>query len=116
VVVRAVERDEQRARAGKLSGVELDALRRNVHASAMRQVQAELSQLHLTPGDARTAPLQELKTLVDAMAEMWSMPSVWSPGAKNPEPADPARMAALQDHVKQSKARLAALAKQIRRP
>jgi hypothetical protein len=72
-------------------------------------VQAELAAVWLPPGDPRNALLQEVRQQAGWMAEVQGMASVTPPGSSQPQPADPARMAALQAAIQASSQRLALL-------
>ncbi|WP_295960896.1 rhomboid family intramembrane serine protease [Rhodoferax sp.] len=101
--------ESQLLRAGKLSAQQSDERSRSVHAPAFRQVQAELAAVWLPPGDPRNALLQEVRQQAGWMAEVQGMASVTPPGSSQPQPADPARMAALQAAIQASSQRLALL-------
>lgn len=115
-VVQALDDDEKQVLAGTLAMQELEARRHNLHAQKFRQVLADLSKLGPTPDDARYALQNEMKRAIGLMVAILSMPSVLPVGAKEPQPADPARMKVLQDELKQSAARLSMLTEQGRTP
>ena len=101
--------ESQLLRDGKLSLQQADERSRSVHAPAFRQAQAELAAVRLPPGDPRNALLQELRQQAGWMVELQGMASVTPPGGSQPQPVDPARMAALQAQMQASSQRLARL-------
>ena len=109
VAMQRLRQESQLRRVGKLTAQQADVLSRTVHAPAFRQAQAQLAAAWLPPGDPRNVLLQELRLQAAWMAELQAMESVTPPGSSQPQPVDPARMAALQAAIHASSQRLARL-------
>lgn len=98
--------EEKAASAGRMSQpLRAERLRR-VHAPTFGQTGARLAAIQLRPGDERALPLRDLQRMAALMEELAAMPSAFSKGNARPEPADPARHAAILIEVRQLRMRI----------
>jgi hypothetical protein len=65
-----------------------------------RNMLHELSQITLSPTDPLLTFLQESTRMTELLIESLEMRIVFRNGLDNPEPADPARMAAINEELK----------------
>lgn len=88
------------AESGKISEWEADERGRRVYAPKFRMVVDDLAQVTLHPGDQRKELLADIKKISELMAESLAMKSVVQSGSAKPQPADPVRIAQIENELK----------------
>lgn len=111
--MKALGKDAQRKERGEISALQLDDLGRSMHAVAFAKLNAEFTRIWLPPEDPRSATLAELRTFTALLAESLGMASVVPRPGAEPVAADPVRMQELEEQMKQSSARMTAMAAQV---
>jgi rhomboid protease GluP len=99
-------------KAGKMTEMESDSRSRTVHAPRFREVQRELSAARFDEADPRAPLAKEMRRMVDLFLESLAMASNVVDG--KPEPADPARAAAIQSELMAINGRLPKLVEQVK--
>lgn len=66
----------------------------------LRQVMKDFSLAYLAPSDPRNPLLKDSKRMSELLLEALEMESNYKEGSDKPEPADPARMAAIEAEAK----------------
>jgi rhomboid protease GluP len=95
-----LQQEQLDVKAGKLTAIESDGRNKTVYAPMFRNVLHELSQITLSPTDPLLTFLQESTRMTELLIESLEMRIVFRNGLDNPEPADPARMAAINEELK----------------
>lgn len=112
--IKAINKEQQDVKAGRLTERESDERSRIVYAPMFRKIQQDLTQAALPPTDARLPVLKESKRMTELLIEALEMPSVYKSGSDKPEPADPVRMAAIQAEMNAIGARFQRIAQEAK--
>lgn len=104
--IKALQKEQADIQAGKMTERESDERSRTVHSPVFKRVLHDFSLAALAPSDPRQAILRETKRITELMVESLDMPSVFVEGSDKPEPADPERMKAIEEQLKESGERL----------
>lgn len=97
--MKAIQEEQRMLESGKLSLRESDERSRTVLAPMLRQVTADFASAELPPSDRRNPVLKETRRMSELLLESLEMQSIYREGSDTPEPADPARMAAIQVEI-----------------
>lgn len=112
-VIGALKEERQNVDSGKLTERESDGRSRTVFAPMLHQVMQDFSLAYLAPSDPRNPLFNDSKRLSELLLESLEMESNYKEGSDKPEPADPARMAAIEAEAKEVGQRLEKLLNQL---
>lgn len=110
--MRALQEERRNVESKKISERETDERSRTVFAPMLRQVTKDFSLAYLAPSDPRIPLLKETRRMSELLLETLEMESVYPEGKDKPEPADPARMAAIEAETKEVGQRLEKILKE----
>ncbi len=97
--LRSIAYDQDEVKAGRLSEREADERSRSVHAPMFRAITDDLSQVVLRPGDPRGPLIQDMRRMSELLTESLAMASVLDQASGTLEPANSARMAAIESEL-----------------
>lgn len=109
-----LQQEIQDIKTGKLTERESDERSRTVHAPVLRQVVRDFSQVYLLPGDPREPMVRDIKRMAELIEESLAMQSVFKEGVEKPEPANPARMAAIEKELVEINKRMTKLGEETK--
>jgi rhomboid protease GluP len=106
---KSLQQEHKDVQAGKMTERQSDDRSRTVHAPMFHKVLQGFRQVYLAPSDPRLPIYKETMRMTELILESLEMQSVYQEGSDKPEPIDPARMAAIQEELKQIDGRLTKL-------
>lgn len=94
---------------------ELNERGRTIYAPALRRVLSEFEQVVLPDNDARQPLVKDMRRTTALMLELLEMPDINPPDGGKPQPADPARAAAIEAELKTISERVAKLSDDLKK-
>ncbi|MCG2576074.1 rhomboid family intramembrane serine protease [Dechloromonas sp. XY25] len=93
----------------KFSEKELDERAKTIYVPAFRQTMVQFDQVVLFADDPRQPLLKDMRRTSELMLELLEMPEIAQPGSDKLQPADPARVAAIEAELQEISARVVKL-------
>src|SRR5574343_372741 len=103
-VMQGIQKDQK-----TYSEQELNERGRTIYAPTLRQALSEFEQVVLSDNDARQPLVKDMRRTTALMLELLEMPEITPPEGGKPQPADPARAAAIEAELKAIGERIAKL-------
>lgn len=103
-VMQGIQKDQK-----AYSEQELDERGRTIYAPALRRALREFEQVVLPDNDPRQPLVKDMRRTTVLMLELLEMPDITPPDGGKPQPADPARAAAIEAELKAISERIAKL-------
>jgi len=94
---------------------ELNERGRTIYAPALRRALSEFEQVVLPDNDARQPLVKDMRRTTALMLELLEMPDITPPDGGKPQPADPARAAAIEAELKTISERVAKLSDDLKK-
>lgn len=103
-VMQGIQKDQK-----TYSEIELNERGKTIYAPALRQALQEFEQVTLADSDPRQALAKDMRRTTALMLELLEMPDIVLPEGGKPQPADPARAAAIEAELKEITERVTTL-------
>jgi rhomboid protease GluP len=103
-VMQGIQKDQK-----TYSEAELNERGKTIYAPALRQALQEFEQVTLADSDPRQALAKDMRRTTALMLELLEMPDIVPPEGGKPQPADPARAAAIEAELKEITERVTTL-------
>lgn len=103
-VMQGIQKDQK-----TYSEAELNERGKTIYAPALRQALQEFEQVTLADSDPRQALAKDMRRTTALMLELLEMPDIVLPEGGKPQPADPARAAAIEAELKEITERVTTL-------
>ena len=109
-VMQGIQKDQK-----AYSEQELNERGRTIYAPTLRQALSEFEQVVLSDNDARQPLVKDMRRTTALMLELLEMPEITPPEGGKPQPADPARAAAIEAELKTIGERIAKLSADLKK-
>ncbi len=109
-VMQGIQKDQK-----TYSEQELNERGRTIYAPTLRQALSEFEQVVLSDNDARQPLVKDMRRTTALMLELLEMPEITPPEGGKPQPADPARAAAIEAELKTIGERIAKLSADLKK-
>lgn len=109
-VMQGIQKDQK-----AYSEQELNERGRTIYAPALRKALSEFEQVVLPDNDARQPLVKDMRRTTALMLELLEMPEITPPEGGKPQPADPARAAAIEAELKTIGERIAKLSADLKK-
>ncbi len=109
-VMQGIQKDQK-----TYSEAELNERGKTIYAPALRQALQEFEQVTLADSDPRQALAKDMRRTTALMLELLEMPDIVPPEGGKPQPADPARAAAIEAELKEITERVTTLIAKLKK-
>jgi len=109
-VMQGIQKDQK-----AYSEQELNERGRTIYTPALRKALSEFEQVVLPDNDARQPLVKDMRRTTALMLELLEMPEITPPEGGKPQPADPARAAAIEAELKTIGERIAKLSADLKK-
>ena len=109
-VMQGIQKDQK-----TYSEIELNERGKTIYAPALRQALQEFEQVTLADSDPRQALAKDMRRTTALMLELLEMPDIVPPEGGKPQPADPARAAAIEAELKEITERVKTLIAKLKK-
>ena len=109
-VMQGIQKDQK-----TYSEAELNERGKTIYAPALRQALQEFEQVTLADSDPRQALAKDMRRTTALMLELLEMPDIVLPEGGKPQPADPARAAAIEAELKEITERVTTLIAKLKK-